>query len=482
MQRKKNANKMLTDLERNNKTVMLTHFIITLVMLTFCLLQTLSGMQTWGYILIMALLGLAPVAAEWFYWRKNTKTPMIKHLVAIGFALFYTAALFTSTNNMVFVFVVPMILMASIFNDTKYSLLINIGTITESLIVVIIGAKTNQFGYAGLDSAIIQVVFMILIAIFSFLTSQTINQNMRQKIEHIETISRRTQDEIEAIHLELEKLNQSSQITKAAMREVTTGITYSAETIQNQLSQTNTIQNQVSIVDTCAEHISENMEKTLAFINDGSYNIAQLVTQVDSSVETSLNAVETLNTLEQNMKEMQTIVRFIDDISFQTNLLALNANVEAAHAGESGKGFSVIASHISEMSNHTKEATEHITSLIENMSAAIGGVVEVIQQMINSIHTEKNYTANTSESFLSIQNITNEIHNDVASLISNLTQLTNANHAIADSVQTISSISTEVSIRTSETMSSEEKNAETVETIAQMMENLLEVTQTENLS
>lgn len=472
-------NKNITDLERNNKTAMITHFIIVIVMLTFCLLQTLSGLQTRLYMLILSILGLGPVALEWHYWRKDRKTFMIKHLVAIGFAIFYTAALFTAPNNMVFVFVVPMILMASIFNDTRYSILINIGTITESLLVVIIGSQTGAFGYAGRDSAIIQVVFMILIAIFSYFTSKTLNTNMTQKLEHIKTVSQHTKEGIEKIHLELEKLNQSAQITKAAMEDVTAGVTDSAQAIQNELAQTDAIQNQIAVVNASAAHISENMQKTLTYIENGNEDISQLVTQVDSSVQTSLSAVEKLNTLDKNMKEMQSIVRLIDDISFQTNLLALNANVEAARAGEAGKGFAVIASHISDMSNHTKEATEHITSLIENISTSITEVVDVIQQMINSINEEKQCTTHTSESFSSIRSITYDIHDNVESLMANIVQLTDANHTIANSVQTVSAVSEEVSARASETMSSEQNNAETVNTIAVMMEKLLEVTSQE---
>lgn len=466
----------LSDLERNNKTVMLTHFIIALVMLTFCLLQTLSGLQNGLFMLVMTILGLLPVALEWFYWRKDSKTPMIKRIVIIGFAAFYTAALFTSTNNMVFVFAVPMILVFSIFNDKRSSILINIGAIAESLIAVIVGSQTGLFGYAGRDSSIIQVVFMILIAVFSILTIKTLNQNMTQKLEHIRSISQNTQKGIEEIHFELKKLNQASQSTKNAMAEVTCGIADSAQAIQYELMQTEAIQNQICTVNASAAHISDNMQQTLNFIESGNRDITQLVSQVDSSVQTSLNAVDKLTALNNNMKEMQSIVRFIDNISFQTNLLALNANVEAARAGEAGKGFSVIASHIADMSNHTKEATENITSLIENMSVSITEVVDVMQQMIDGINEEKECTTHTSESFSSIRSITYDIRDNIETLVKNINQLTDANRSIADSVQTVSSVSNDVSKRASETMAYEQDNAKTVDNIASMMNELLEIT------
>ena len=76
-----------SDLERNNKTCMYAHLIDSSIMTLFCILQALSGLQTWGYIIIFAVLGFGPVIAEFFFWNKSHETPAIQHLVAIGFAV-----------------------------------------------------------------------------------------------------------------------------------------------------------------------------------------------------------------------------------------------------------------------------------------------------------------------------------------------------------------------------------------------------------
>ena len=79
-----------------------------------------------------------------------------------------------------------MILIISVYNDAKYSLIINTGTVIESLIITIMGAQTGKFGYSGQDNAVIQVVIMIMVGIYSYFTSQTLNINMAQKIQHAE--------------------------------------------------------------------------------------------------------------------------------------------------------------------------------------------------------------------------------------------------------------------------------------------------------
>ena len=234
-----------SDLERNNKTCMYAHLIDSSIMTLFCILQALSGLQTWGYIIIFAVLGFGPVIAEFFFWNKSHETPAIQHLVAIGFAVFYSFAIFTATNGLVFLFVIPMILIISVYNDAKYSLIINTGTVIESLIITIMGAQTGKFGYSGQDNAVIQVVIMIMVGIYSYFTSQTLNINMAQKIQHAEEsqsqsekllanlseLSDHVNQKINSIHQELDKLSTAAQTTQHAMQAVskplTTGISMS---------------------------------------------------------------------------------------------------------------------------------------------------------------------------------------------------------------------------------------------------------------
>ena len=72
-----------------------------------------------------------------------------------------------------------MILIVSVYNDVRYSIMINTGTVIESLLVGIIGAKTGRFGYAGSDSAIIQVVIMILVGIYSIMAAKNCTEQCR---------------------------------------------------------------------------------------------------------------------------------------------------------------------------------------------------------------------------------------------------------------------------------------------------------------
>lgn len=483
--------KEMTELQRNNKTAMLTHFISFLVMITFILLQVVGGYSTLSYAAFLTAVGFLPVAGEYFFWKRNKETVMIKHLVAIGFAIFYTICLFTATINLVFVFVVPMIFVVTIFNDIRYLLLINAGTILESILIVALGAKEGKFGYQGMESAIIQIVVMIIVGAYSIITTKTLKENSEQRVEDITRSQKKTEELLKAnselsekltvgignINEKLDRLSAASKLTSHAMEELSSGAHDTAKSVQDQRIQTESIQIKVDEVSNAAAEIDENMQHTLKALEDGNRDVASLVTEVETSVANGTVVTEKLEALNHYMEEMNTIVELIGGITSQTSLLALNASIEAARAGEAGRGFSVVATEISGMATRTKEATVNITELINNVSSAIGEVVGVILQMIAGINDEKQGAANAAGSLKTIQDNTYAIRDNMESLTRTVLELKEANQAIVDSVQTISAISEEVDAHASETLSAEENNAVILDEITRIMQELMALTQ-----
>ena len=476
-----------TEIARNNRVGMLAHATDATVMVIYSIIQTYAGLHSGLYAVLMVILGIGPVVAEYVCWKKDPATPAIRHFLAIGFALFYSVALFTSTNNIVFVFVIPMILVISIYNDTKYSLMINTGTVIESLLVAVIGSQTGKFGYAGADSAVIQVVIMVLVGLYSFLSAQVLERNNREKMQNIDesrkvtelllsdisSLSRELTAGIEDMDTDLDRLNTTFAKTKGAMEQVTAGADDTANAVQKQLSQTEAIQSKVELVNDASNRIAENMEQTLQTLEGGNKDVRALVEMVDASVQNGADVAEKLGTLDKYMEEMHSIVELIGGITSQTSLLALNASIEAARAGEAGKGFAVVATEISGMATQTKEATVNITELIQNVSSAISEVVGVIRQMIAGINEEKQGASNTADSFLAIEKNTFAIQEHVKKLAAEINELKEANSVIVASIQTISAVSEEVSAHASETMEAEEENSTRLDDMKDTMQGLL---------
>lgn len=484
----------ISDMERNNKTAMYCHLFEALLIAGTFIGEFLLGSRTFLYALLVVILAMAPVIAEFYFWSRNHEHAMIKHLVAQGFAVMYTFILFTTTNCMTFLYVIPMVLVISVYNDTAYALKIDIGIVLENIIVVIGGALTGKFGFRDMGSGLLQLMVIILVGVYSYLASRTSEANSKQKLENIREAQSRTENVlgdvsrnaqlmrqgIDEIHEKVERLQAASQLTKEAMGEVTSGATETAEAVQKQMEQTEQISGRVDQVNDAVLEIAERMKKTLSVLDTGKQDVDTLVREVETSVQDSVDAAEKLETLNQYIAEMNTIVELISGITSQTSLLALNASIEAARAGEAGRGFAVVATEISALATQTKDATAHITDLINNVAGSITEVVTVIRNMIEGINAEKESTGNTAASFGTIEEHTYAIRDNVEHLTESVEQLKDANQQIANSIQTISAVSEEVSAHANETLEAEEENMQNLLIIAGRSQELIALTQEEN--
>lgn len=485
-----NPDSNLTALARNNRTCMIAHTATAGVMLLLLFLQAATRGINPAVLTISCILGIAPVAAELLYWRKNHETTAIRHLVGNGFAVFFTFYIYTSTTFMASVFVIPMIVVISLYNNKKFSLLVNTGVVIETIILAVIGIQSGKYSYPDSDTAIIHVIFVILVAVYSYITSATLNTNEKQKLDaitaskndtekllsDISNLSTKMQEGIEYIHNELSLLNNGSSVTVSAMQDVSAGAMDTANAVQKQLLQTESIQKQVSTVSSISENIHSSMEHTISVIDDGLNDVNTLVSQVDDSVHNGVDVSERLKELDHHIKEMNSIIDLISDITSQTSLLALNASIEAARAGDAGRGFSVVASEISHMAGQTSEATEHITDIINNFAATITEVVRVITRMIDGINTEKQSTSNTAGIFDLIKTNSVSVREQLDELTDNVMELKAANSAISDSIQTISAVSEEVSAHSSQTLNQENENTEILKRIDSKMQELIKLT------
>lgn len=484
----------VTELQRNNRMAMLTHMITYLVMILLVMVQVVKGEASPAYGIILGVVGAAPVILEFVFWSRNRDTGMIKHLTAIGFAVFYTICLFTEAGPteagpLVFIFVIPMVFVVSVYNDIRYQLLINTGTVLENLLVVVLGAMTGRFGYLGMEAAVVQVLVMCLVAAYSIFTTRTLKENTEQRIGDISRsqqqmelllqansqLSEKLTEGINAIHGKVEELSSASKATKTAMKEVSEGADHTARHVNSQKQQTEAIQEKVDRVHDASEQIGVNMRHTMEALDAGNRNVAALVGQVEISVENGAQVGQKLEALGHYMEKMHTIVELIGGITAQTSMLALNASIEAARAGAAGRGFSVVAAEISDMAARTREATANITGLIGDVTASIQEVMGVIAGMVSGIDQERQGALRAEESFQSIRNNAQAVSGSMENLVKMVGELDDSNQMIVDSVQTISSISEEVAAHAGETMHGEEKNALIMEEIVCIMQELVDL-------
>jgi len=191
---------------------------------------------------------------------------------------------------------------------------------------------------------------------------------------------------------------------------------------------------QATAVAAASEQASANVQTVASATEEMTASISAINSQVADASLASKNAVEDvaatagqMNTLAQTADKIGEVVSLISDIAEQTNLLALNATIEAARAGEAGKGFAVVASEVKALATQTAKATESISEHIQEIQGAtnnavtsiddIGKVIKQIEETSSAIAaameeqgaTTQEVTRNVQEAASGTQEVTSNI-------------------------------------------------------------------------
>ncbi|MDR1855170.1 MAG: methyl-accepting chemotaxis protein [Azoarcus sp.] len=167
--------------------------------------------------------------------------------------------------------------------------------------------------------------------------------------------------------------------------------------------------------------------------------------------------------LGEESKQITSVVNVIKEVADQTNLLALNAAIEAARAGEQGRGFAVVADEVRKLAERTAQSTVDISAMVDKIQNSAKGAVDTMQQVVSQVEEGKTLAQEAGECMVSIQQGSEKVSNAVVDISNALREQSRASQDIAKHVESVAQMSDENQVAAQETLS----NARHAEELAQ---------------
>ncbi|QYJ74398.1 methyl-accepting chemotaxis protein [Shewanella sp. FJAT-52076] len=301
-------------------------------------------------------------------------------------------------------------------------------------------------------------VIAVLVAIVTFMIIRAIItpiNNINQVIAHvgkdknltlrcdtsgedeIAEIGRHFNEMVESFRALIQQVNGAVAVMNESCQELSANATQASDGVLRQLNETDMVATAITEMGATIDEIAKNTELAAERANHthtnaqvGQQSVEQTIEKIQSLAQQLNNSASVVAELERDSGTIGSVLDVIRGIAEQTNLLALNAAIEAARAGEQGRGFAVVADEVRSLAMRTQESTEEIAGIIQTLQSRTRSIVQLME-------ASQRQGGESAEQAASAGTMLAQINQDVTNIMDMSTQ-------IAAAIEEQSSVAAEV--------------------------------------
>lgn len=325
---------------------------------------------------------------------------------------------------------------------------------------------------------IVGVVSILASTLIAFLLSGSITRRLRVLIKYSQTIAERDLS-VEDLEFtsgdEIGQLAAMVNVMKNSIKEVVSDVSYTTQAVASASTELaasaeemsagmDTQQQQTQQVAAAVEELSQSVAEVAAKSSDastasgesqrlaeeGGEIVSNTVSEMEGIAREVQSSADTINTLGKKSQTIGEIIAVINDIADQTNLLALNAAIEAARAGEHGRGFAVVADEVRKLAERTTEATKEVSQSILGIQTETKSAVTLIEAGSERVGKGVELATQAGAALKSIVDGSKGVQGMVQDIAAAASEQTAAADEIARAIEGINSVTSESSVGASQ--------------------------------